>query len=1095
MTDMRQAGLRWQWLSVLAIIAGLAAPASASEWDAGGVFARWSPADEITSLRTENSKMFDNHDGTRSVVIAGPMHWQVAPGVWADPSDTTVVVDTGEVDDDGMWWSLWSFFCCQHIYLASELNFAGTIRNVAFYTDDACPPETMLRSHQFLGNTADTCFTSYGWGNAGTEVWTGDLIRDDTGWLDLPLQVRFFHPGDSNLVVSYRHTDSTGHLRAYRRYHGTQYDSAGCRSKRGQSAEDTLPWMIPSQVRVNIMITYEPALVDAEVESILAPADSILWGRPCVPRAVVRNNGVIPATFPVRFSISDGYVATDTVTGLSPGAEDTVTFPPWTPDSAGRLVAKCSTCLTHDQLPGNNRMADTVFVVYHDVGVRHIVVPTGIVPLGDSVAPDVMLHNYGTATENPWLVVEILRSGSPVYAESVLQPVNAHDSIEVLLPRYWHADSLGNYDVCAWTTLPGDINHSNDTAHGSFQVQNLPLHDVGAIQILAPKDSVAQDSIVQPQAIVRNFGRSSENVPVSFTIARSDTLVYCDTADRMLPAGTTDTVRTFQPCTLDVSGSYRTCCRTCLSSDMDSTNDAVSDSFFVTRRLRHDIGVSAIVAPSGSIDSGETITPTAQIRNLGDFSQSGTVRFSISDSPPYRCSVLVTSLPPDSMRVITFPRWIARRIGAYTARCSLEFAPDDCRANDTLSSSFDVQEPTPWRQMADLPEGGRHKSTRGGAALVSDGTGLVYALKGNGTREFYAYHVTGDSWSRCCSIPRARRSTRGAALCYSPGADRVYAVSANSREFWEYCPKDNAWSRRADVPAGIGGRRPGLGIGLATMDTGLVYLLKGGGARELWAYEQAHDTWFRRAQAPASSSGKGYRTGSCMTAVRDYLYLVKGGCNEFFAYSTRDDTWYNRMPLPMTGIGSTRKTARAGAAMAQDRDVIYALKGGKCGELWWYDTFGDSWVEQRPVPLGPDWRPVADGGALAFAAGKLWALKGNNTREFWAYQPLAADRSPLAACRVRQVQSESAVHALQFAVGVHPNPFANNAMVFCSVPVAGELNLKLYDVNGRLVQTLWSGRRPAGAFSTVLTESLPLGVYLLRASTSTNSITSQLIHH
>lgn len=197
----------------------------------------------------------------------------------------------------------------------------------------------------------------------------------------------------------------------------------------------------------------------------------------------------------------------------------------------------------------------------------------------------------------------------------------------------------------------------------------------------------------------------------------------------------------------------------------------------------------------------------------------------------------------------------------------------------------------------------------------------------------------------------------------------------------------------------------------------------------------------------------------------------------------------------MAGTGAGRKTAKAGTSIAHDHDVIYVLKGGKCGDLWWYDTFGDSWVEQRSLPLGPGSRPVADGGALAFAAGRLWALKGNNTREFWAYQPLAADRSPLADGRSRQVQSQSAVHAQQFAVGVHPNPFANNAVVFCSVPVAGKLNLKLYDVNGRLVQILWSGPRPAGTFSTVLTEPLPLGVYLLRASTSTESTTCQLIHH
>jgi hypothetical protein len=976
MTHMRQAGLRWHWLPALAIIAGLVALAAADDWGPGGMFSRWSRRDEITSLRTEDSKTFDNHDGTRSVVIAGPMHRQVAPGVWQDAEDTVQVGDETH-DEPCMWYIGANYFRCQHLYLGSELNFSGYITKIAFWSDSA-GSDTLNQSYHWLRDVSDTAFDpTDSWINEGTEVWDSNLVRSDPGWNILPLQTRFFHARGSNLLVSYRHADDSRES-LYKCYRASYQGLPLIRAHWGYSASNPQPPLQPSAWRANILITYAPLseTIDVQTLAILAPTDSVLWGQPCVPMAVVRNNGIYPADFPVQFRIGDGYVKSVDIHALQPEVEDTVSFSSWTPGFAGWLSVQCSTGLAGDQNAENDTLSSLVFVVYHDVGVGSILAPSGIVPLGDSVLPVVMARDYGTWNENTWVVTRILRDSAVVYTDSV--EVSLLPTSEVLVPlsRYWLAESLGAYEVAAWTSLPGDMNPSNDTAHSSVQVQRLS---------------------------------------------------------------------------------------------------------------RHDIGVSAIVAPAGTVDSGETIASIAQITNLGDFPQSGTVRFSISDSPPYRCSVFVNALLPDSTRAVTFPPWIARRIGTYNARCSLEFAPDDYPANDTLSRSFVVEEPTPWHQMTYLPEGGQHKNARGGAALASDEADLVYALKGNGTREFYAYHLTGDSWSRCCSIPRAQGSARSAALCHSPGTDRVYAASANSSEFCEYRPEDNAWSRRADIPAGISGLRPGLGAGLATMDTGLVYLLKGGGTRELWVYDPAHDTWFRRAQAPAGSSGKGYRTGSCMVAVRDYLYLLKGGCNEFFAYSTLDDTWYNRMPLPMTGAGGKRKPARAGAAMAHDHDVIYVLKGGKCGELWWYDTFGDSWVEQRSLPLGSDWRPVADGGALAFAAGRLWCLRGNNTREFWAYQPRNADRYPPSAVGAASQPRP------QFAVRIAPNPFTRSATISCSLPMPGEVSLKLFDVNGRLVRTLCSGQRQAGTLSVELTGRLPPGVYLLRFLTTTQHTTCQLI--
>ena len=269
---------------------------------------------------------------------------------------------------------------------------------------------------------------------------------------------------------------------------------------------------------------------------------------------------------------------------------------------------------------------------------------------------------------------------------------------------------------------------------------------------------------------------------------------------------------------------------------------------------------------------------------------------------------------------------------------------------------------------------------------------------------------------------------------------------------------------------------------MAAMDTGRIYLLKGG-TREFFAYDPPHDTWLTLADAPAGVSGRGYRTGSCLVAVRDYLYLLKSGQNEFFAYSTLDDTWYDRAALPKTGRSGTPKSARAGTALTHDRDVIYALKGRRSGELWWYDTFGDSWVELRSLPLGPGLRPTGDGGALAFAADRLLCLKGNNTCELWAYDP----QTSLGASCANEIHSQSATFTSQFSVRVIPNPFTRSARITYSLPIPGRVSLKLYDVSGRLVLSFSRDRESAGFGSMEIGGGLPPGVYFLRLSDRTHT--------
>ena len=141
------------------------------------------------------------------------------------------------------------------------------------------------------------------------------------------------------------------------------------------------------------------------------------------------------------------------------------------------------------------------------------------------------------------------------------------------------------------------------------------------------------------------------------------------------------------------------------------------------------------------------------------------------------------------------------------------------------------------------------------------------------------------------------------------------------------------------------------------------------------------------------------------------------------------------------------------------------------------------------------------GGALTFATSNnsLYAFRGNNTLEFWSYGPLSADGYQLAANgQPKSAQSSSSLTIPRFSLSVTPNPTTSslNSFISYSLPDAGSVSLKLYDITGKLVSTLVNGYRPAGSYSySLLTtcRSFASGVYLLKFETEGYNTTEKLV--
>jgi hypothetical protein len=402
-----------------------------------------------------------------------------------------------------------------------------------------------------------------------------------------------------------------------------------------------------------------------------------------------------------------------------------------------------------------------------------------------------------------------------------------------------------------------------------------------------------------------------------------------------------------------------------------------------------------------------------------------------------------------------------------------------------------------WTMMSSLPDGGKLKAVKAGGALAygkeaGNDTAFVYAFKGNGTYEFYRYNTSSNAWLALESINAYNRVSKKKAVKQGSslrmaGDGKLYATKGNnSYDWWQYDPAKpwgSRWAQMDDVPTGNKPCREGVSsVAIEQGGVSYVYLLKGSGTYEFYRYNTLGGFWETVAVPPSGPRTKPYKKGSCIVYDGgDTIYCLKGTYDEFYAYTISGRYWQSRDTLPK---GFFRKKAADGAAMACAGGTVYALKGNNCNEMWLYPTYTHAWQQGTSMTAGL--RKVKAGGALVSVPDchSLFAFRGNNTKEFWMYWPVASGYLLGAGRRNDEAQGQSAVRSPQFALSIAPNPFTSalNPSISYSLPVAGNVSLKLYDVTGKLVSTLVSGYRPAGSHSySLLTThySLVRGVYLL----------------
>ncbi len=115
----------------------------------------------------------------------------------------------------------------------------------------------------------------------------------------------------------------------------------------------------------------------------------------------------------------------------------------------------------------------------------------------------------------------------------------------------------------------------------------------------------------------------------------------------------------------------------------------------------HDVGATAILAPTDTVDSGTTVAPQAVVENFGTSQETFVVRFTVLDGYEDTTSMTLAAGAVDTVR---FEDWTAGTLGTFDTRCSTELATDQNQSNDATSGSVTVVPFTGIAEKGNLPK-------------------------------------------------------------------------------------------------------------------------------------------------------------------------------------------------------------------------------------------------------------------------------------------------------------------------------------------------------------------------------------------------------
>ncbi|MEO0079746.1 MAG: hypothetical protein ABIK44_03615, partial [candidate division WOR-3 bacterium] len=748
-----------------------------------------------------------------------------------------------------------------------------------------------------------------------------------------------------------------------------------------------------------------PPPYDVGVSKIVVP-NGIYEDQLLQPSAYVKNYGVNTVTsFSVKMDIGTSYTSTVAWNGSLASGDSVLinTFATWDPPAAGEYPVKCSTMMSSDGNPSNDRKnAQCVianFVEYFeptDCGYtqsssgsnwfwRPPAAPRPAPPSPPNVwtCPDSDYYQNNTAA-NLYSVTYFAVQDTPriiffwwMYSETYWDGGNFAYSTDngqnwtILEPDTTGGRSLPYYGTLssgergwsgsygwniAWFKIPVAsgtafkcrwrfTSDASVTYVGGMMVDNVAGMgcrkpiDVAAVEILAPVGNIPYGTPVTPQAKVKNLGTGTQSFNVKFDIGT----FYSDTQwVSNLGAGDSVTVN-FDQWGADTAGTWVTACSTMLATDDIPGNDRCENE--VTVNLI-DVLPTQIVSPGAVVDSGATITPRARFKNRGNNPASFYATFRILEVG-YSNTRLLVNIPSGKETLVSFNNWTVPGRGTYTLRCSTRLTGDQVPENDTLSGQ------TTGRVL----DVATTAILQPGAMVYINDVVTPQATVWNYGSEPAVFNLRFVIMDATDAV--VYDTTEEVSLDVGATEDHLFTKTWVASPAGAYVCYAKASLPGDVIPANDSTSKP---------------------FRVSLRYTPG---WKEMKPMPSAPSGKEVKDGGWLAfdpgSDGKLIYAAKGNKTpDFYRYHVDGDSWQTLAPIKP---GTENKLPKKGCVgVADGQGHIYMTKGNNTLGFWEYFVEGDSWVQLLDVPLGNSGKKVKGGTDMVYAVlndtGYVYLLKG-----------------------------------------------------------------------------------------------------------------------
>ncbi|MEO0068471.1 MAG: T9SS type A sorting domain-containing protein [candidate division WOR-3 bacterium] len=682
-----------------------------------------------------------------------------------------------------------------------------------------------------------------------------------------------------------------------------------------------------------------------------------------------------------------------------------------------------------------------------DLALEQIDIPGAIHLVGEDVNPSVWVRNTGTGTISAFSVkldIGIMYT-SMVYVNQTLEP---GERFNVTGFATWTPTAGGFYPVRCSVRLASDSNPENDrltktTLVGDF-VEHFDLNDGDFYWTGAwgwgspqpPRGTPPSAPNCWGNVLFDYYGNNAEDTLISYELTALQnnpvvmfmhwmqsesladggcvkystdggstwTLLYPDTSGGLRPytalgaySGSWDWE--WARFRVPVTTNQRFLIAWRFFSDEENVGYGwlIDDVVGIGCRNLIDVGVSEILAPTGSIPYGIPVSPRVMVGNYGTGVQTFKTRFEIDT---VYADTQVVTLRPGEFLPVEFTPWTPLVKGKLQTKAVTMLAGDVNPENDTLKDSIEVYLLDVQPTAIIKPRG----YVDSGAVIEPE-----VMVKNNGTTpaSFYVRLQIGSSYDEQRLVlnlqPDEERLVSGFGT-WSADIPGTYPVRCSTRLADDMVPENNLITTTVRVvvldvgptqivepPAVVfegATVRPATKVknySEAPADIAIAFLIQDRQGNLL--YSATESLSLRPLQETTHTFSQTWQatTSGNYSAISYTIYDAEN--------RHQNDTIIKPFEVrPEITHGWSEMAAvpdyvKDGGWLTYDyhNGLIYAARGYKSQDFYSYDPQINTWTKLPAWPEGEEGKPPYKGSAGCYGDGYIYAVKGNNTAGFWRY--------------------------------------------------------------------------------------------------------------